>query len=174
MKQVHKKCNKGSKFSSFEIECMWSLSSSCAYVMVSVVACGGHSSMVKHRFSDRKVACSQINSEFGKRSLRPWKRYLMYISHWGQAVYPSSCESPAYEIAAECLVRAFAGPPRGGGWEGTMTSGPMDFRGPIGFRIAVGFSGPSRGPMSSRGGPSKWHWEVSMWSPEDLLFLEIT
>ena len=35
---------------------------------------------------------------------------------------------------------------------GSMTPGPMDFRGPMGFRKAVGFSGPSRG---SRGGPSK-------------------
>ena len=26
---------------------------------------------------------------------------------------------------------------------GTMTPGPMDFRGPMGFRKAVGFSGPS-------------------------------
>ena len=32
-----------------------------------------------------------------------------------------------------------------------MTPGPMDFRGPMGFKKAVGFSGPSRGPMSSRG-----------------------
>ena len=31
-----------------------------------------------------------------------------------------------------------------------MTPRPMDFRGPIGFRKAVGFSRPSTGPMSSR------------------------
>ena len=47
-----------------------------------------------------------------------------------------------------------AGPPRGVAG-GAMTPGPMDFRGPIGFRKAAGFSGPSRGPVSSRGGPSK-------------------
>ena len=44
-----------------------------------------------------------------------------------------------------------AGPPRGGKGS-TMILGPMDFRepmkGPMGFRKAVGFSGPSRGPMS--------------------------
>ena len=47
---------------------------------------------------------------------------------------------------------------REGGQGGTMTPEPM------GFRKAVGLSGPSRGPMSSREGPSKWHWEISMWS----------
>ena len=47
-----------------------------------------------------------------------------------------------------------------------MTPGPMDFRGPLGFRKAVGFSGP----MSSRGGPSKWHWEISMWSLKTFFF----
>ena len=40
---------------------------------------------------------------------------------------------------------------REGGQGGTMTPGPMDFRGPMVLRKAVGFSGPSRGPMSSRG-----------------------
>ena len=40
---------------------------------------------------------------------------------------------------------------REGGQGGEMTPGPMDFRGPMSFRKAVGFSGP----MSSRGGPSK-------------------
>ena len=48
---------------------------------------------------------------------------------------------------------------REGGQVGTKTPGPMDFRGPIkgpmGFRKAVGFSGLSRGLMSSRRGPSK-------------------
>ena len=44
---------------------------------------------------------------------------------------------------------------REGGQGGTMTSGPRDFRGRMGFRKAVGFSGPSRGPMSSSGGSSK-------------------
>ena len=47
-----------------------------------------------------------------------------------------------------------AGPPRGGAG-GTLTPGPMDFRGPMkgpmGFRKAVGFSGPSIGPIRSRG-----------------------
>ena len=41
-----------------------------------------------------------------------------------------------------------AGPTRGGGKGGQWPPGPMEFR------------GPKRGPMSSRGGPSKWHWEV--------------
>ena len=49
------------------------------------------------------------------------------------------------------------GPPRGGAGEDN-DPGSMDFRGRIGFRKAVGFSGPSRGPMSFRGGPSYWHW----------------
>ena len=40
---------------------------------------------------------------------------------------------------------------REGGQGGTMTLGSMDFRGPMGFRKAVDFSGPSRGSMSSRG-----------------------
>ena len=44
----------------------------------------------------------------------------------------------------------------------------MDFRGAMGFRKAVGFSGPSRGPMSLRGGPLKRHWEISMWSLKTL------
>ena len=43
-----------------------------------------------------------------------------------------------------------SGPPIEGGG-GTMIPGPMDFRGPMGFRKAIGFSGPSRGPLSSRG-----------------------
>ena len=38
---------------------------------------------------------------------------------------------------------------------GTMTPGPIDFRGPMGFRKAAVFSRPSIRPMSSRGGPSK-------------------
>ena len=62
------------------------------------------------------------------------------------------------------------GPPRGGGQGMTMTSGPMDFRGPMGSRGAhhgaVGFRGPSRGLMGLWGGPLKWHWEISMWSPK--------
>ena len=62
----------------------------------------------------------------------------------------------------QCL---HAGLPRGGG-RGKMTPGPMEFRRPMGFREAhhgaLGFRGPSRGPISSRGGPSKWHWEISM------------
>ena len=57
-----------------------------------------------------------------------------------------------------------------------MTPGPMDFRGPVGFR------GPSRGPMGFQRAhglsksPSKWHWEISMWKTKDLsfCFLEIT
>ena len=31
-----------------------------------------------------------------------------------------------------------------------MTPGSMDFGGPMGFRKAAGYSGPSRGPMSSK------------------------
>ena len=48
-----------------------------------------------------------------------------------------------------------------GGQGRTMTQGPMEFR----------------GPMSSRGGPSKWHWEVKGPSKSHitvLFLLEIT
>ena len=69
-----------------------------------------------------------------------------------------------------CRLR---GQGRGTEWGGagdTTTPGPMDFKGPTGFRKAVGFSGPSRGPMSSRGGPFKWHWEISMWRLKTFFF----
>ena len=55
----------------------------------------------------------------------------------------------------------------------TMTPGPMDFRGPMGFRKAVGFSGPSRGPMSSRGAHRN-DTEKSACEAWRPFFLEIT
>ena len=54
-------------------------------------------------------------------------------------------------VGIKCQFHLNLAPLRGGGQGGLMTPGPMDFRGPMGFRKAVGFSGPSRGPMSSRG-----------------------
>ena len=54
------------------------------------------------------------------------------------------------------LVRAIRASERGAG--GTMTAGPMVFRGPM------------RGPMSSRGGPSKFGRKNSRNFGEDLFF----
>ena len=53
---------------------------------------------------------------------------------------------------------------------GTMTPDSIDFRGPMGFRKAVGFNGLSTGTMSSRGA----HWNDTEKKqhvrPEDLFF----
>ena len=54
--------------------------------------------------------------------------------------YTEACNKFAQPISSSLRP---AGPPRGGD-SGTMTPAPMEFR----------------GPMNSRGGPSKWHWEV--------------
>ena len=67
---------------------------------------------------------------------------------WWQAFFPNNIRK--WEKSKRMAVNLWRGPPRGG-QGGTMTAGLMDFRGPMGFRKAVGFSGPSRGPMSSRG-----------------------
>ena len=56
---------------------------------------------------------------------------------------------------------------REGGQGGTMTPGPMD------FRKAVGHSGPSRGPMSSRGAHRN-DTEKSHVRREHFFFFEIT
>ena len=60
-------------------------------------------------------------------------------------------------------------------WEGaggTMTPGPTEFRGPMGFRswgpLASGH--PTEDPWASEG-PSKWHWENSVWKTKDLFLI---
>ena len=80
---------------------------------------------------------------------------------------PNHCENSSYclkvHLSGDCLTQncrvwrvlslfyiSLQQGHQEGGQGGTMTPGPMDFRGPMGFRTAVGFSGPSRGPMSSR------------------------
>ena len=56
---------------------------------------------------------------------------------------------------------------------GTMTPGPMDFRGPMrkpmSFRKAFGFSGPSRGQKSSRGAHRN-DTEISKWGLKTFFF----
>ena len=58
------------------------------------------------------------------------------------------------------VMPMYSGPPRGGGAGGTMTLGPMDFRGPW----------ASGRPLASTG-QSKWHWEISTWSRKVFFFL---
>ena len=79
-------------------------------------------------------------------------------------------------VTQKTILWWHAGPPRRGEAGGTMTPGAIDFRGPMGFRKAVGFSGPSRGPMSSRGAHRKdtENSACEAWRPFFFILLEIT
>ena len=70
------------------------------------IKCGGDSSVVERRVSDRKVADSRFDSRAGKAQLCPKKIHLTYISHRGPSSLPFVVAQPDERIANRTQKRA--------------------------------------------------------------------